>query len=100
MTTVFFKSARLTRFIRKNKFTEAFNKQDHWVNCQRLHRDKNKVTFDGLKALVQFYDNHCQLWKVSKVSGVGMKALFVFLESGVLSDIDREKLEKPLKINS
>ena len=53
-------------------------------------------TFDGLKLTLQFYDNHGQLHKVSKKSGVPMKYLFKFIDEDILSKEHRTMLEKSM----
>ncbi len=47
---------------------------------------------DGLRLLVQFYDNHGQLDKVATKSGVPEINLRKWLDGGVLSESDRKIL--------
>ena len=53
-------------------------------------------TFDGLKLLVQFYDNHGALKKVEEKTGVPASRIKKWLNGGELSKEDRELLEKPV----
>jgi len=48
---------------------------------------------DGIRLACQFYANHGQLKLVELKTGVSVKKIENFLENGVLSNKDREKLE-------
>ena len=48
--------------------------------------------FEGLKLIVQFYANNGALKLVEEGSGVSVYRLENWLEGGVLSDEDKEKL--------
>ncbi len=51
---------------------------------------------DGLKMLVQFYDNYNNLMQVEKRTGVPVSRLREWLSGGELSDLDRELLTRDI----
>ena len=51
-----------------------------------------KTIFDGVKLMVQFYDNNRALHKVQETTGIPIKRLQNFLDNDILSEKDRETL--------
>jgi len=53
-------------------------------------------TYDGLKLLVQFYENNGALQKIEEKTGVPVLRIKKWLDDGELSEEDRGALEKPI----
>ena len=54
---------------------------------------------DCVLLAVQFYDNFGRIDQVSSASGVGILTLRKFLETGILNNEDRKKLENSMAGN-